>query len=125
VSMDQGRSLGSMAGVSLLVSIVTGVEGARHADEATSLGAIMLLNASSVTRGDMSRKHSSFPPSPAAGSQRRRFRPSLLTVLLFAGFATMVVGHAGRPTWYWMLLPAAAFASSLYVDVLLFRRRQR
>lgn len=56
---------------------------------------------------------------------RSRFRPSWLTWLMLAGLVLMLIGHLGRPTWYWIVLPAAAFGLSFVGDVKAFRRRRR
>jgi hypothetical protein len=53
---------------------------------------------------------------------RRTFRPSWLTWLMLADVALMVAVHLGRPTWYWIVLPAVAFGLSLWADVAQYRR---
>jgi hypothetical protein len=46
----------------------------------------------------------------------RRFRPSLMTLLLILPLSAALLGHLGSSTWYWILLPAVALAFSAYVD---------
>jgi hypothetical protein len=36
--------------------------------------------------------------------------------------ALMVAVHLGRPTWFWIVLPAVAFGLSLWADVAQYRR---
>lgn len=46
-----------------------------------------------------------------------RFRPSWLTLLMLSGLVLMLLGHLGRSSWYWIILPAVAFGVSLSADV--------
>ena len=56
---------------------------------------------------------------------RSRFRPSWVTLAMLAGSAIMIIGHAGRPTWYWIALPLGALILNALVDIRKFRGAAR
>lgn len=50
-------------------------------------------------------------------SRRSARAVSWLSLLLLAILVLMLVGHLGRPSWYWFIVPAAGCSLNLWVDL--------